>query len=414
MAGAAKTIGAVHRFPGFRSGRGKVGRFVAGQSGWHRAAIAGLPKADGKPVYWFHAASLGEYGLARPIIHRLKERCDCHVVVTFFSPTGVAALSASPGKHEADFIGYLPLDSAGNASQWLDMLRPACAGFLVSEYWPNMLAELGRRRIPTFLIGALITENAPFFKWYGGLYRHILDSYTQILTLNDRSRELLSRLDYNRVTVTGDPLFDNVVQVASTPWRNEIIERFAAGGNVFIAGSISDWHDMDLVCSLANRHPEIKFMFVPHEVTSGSVQSIYQGLQSRAVNYTDCTPDTDFSGVQTMIVDYVGDLAYLYRYGTWAYVGGGFTRKLHSIIEATVYGLPVAFGPEIHRKVTPLELVRREIGQVVTSARELDEWFSALLNSDDAHMDNIRQRAKAYTESNVGATEKIVNTLLEA
>ena len=126
--------------------------------------------------------------------------------------------------------------------------------------------------------------------------------------------------------------------------------------------------------------------------------------------YTEWSADTDFTHTQVLIIDAMGLLAYLYRYGTWAYVGGGFTPLLHSVIEATVYGLPVAFGPRIERKVTPQQLIQHGIGAMTDTPQALAQWFDALRNNP-ARLAEIRRAAKAYVESNLGATREIVKTI---
>ena len=115
---------------------------------------------------------------------------------------------------------------------------------------------------------------------------------------------------------------------------------------------------------------------------------------------------------RVLIIDFVGALAYIYRYASWAYVGGGFTRLLHSVIEPAVYGIPVSFGPNIRRKVTPTEMVRLGIGAVVHDADELDQWFKSLKN-DRARRDYIAKRAAKYVKQNTGATPRVVRHILD-
>lgn len=362
-----------------------------------------------KPILWIHASSLGEFGVSRPIIKKLQQQDKYRIVVTFFSPTGYEALHT---RHtDIDHIFYMPLDTHNNVGSFLDIMQPAKAIFTISEYWVNYLTELKSRNIPTYLVSAIISRNAPFFKWYGGWFKNLLGAYTHFMVLNNESKENLNELGFNNVTVTGDPLFDNAITIASTDWHNPIIERFAAGGNVFIAGSISDDKDLQLVAALANKNRDIKFIFVPHEISEEALNKIKYHINGYAISYSECGEDTDFSNKQVLIIDYLGDLAYLYRVGKWAYVGGGFTPFLHSVIEATVYGLPVAFGPRINRKVTPNELIKLEIGSVVNNKKELIAWFDRLKNNP-AELERIKKTASEYTESNSGATEQIVKLLM--
>lgn len=363
---------------------------------------------DGRVRIWFHAASLGEYAILRPVIVALRHRSACRIVLTFFSPTGYEALSTRSG--EADVISYLPFDTRRNVRRFLDTVRPAAAVFAVSEYWVNYLTELSRRHIPTYLLSAVITERAPFFRWYGSLYRSLLPAYKQIFVLDDASRERLLALGAGQVRVSGDPLFDNALQKAESPWRDEIVERLAACGDLFIAGSVSDENDLRLVASLAHAHPGQRMLVVPHELSPASLERMSRAFDGRSVLYSECTQATDFSEIQTLIVDVMGVLAYLYRYARWAYVGGGFTPYLHSLVEATAYGIPVAFGPCIERKSSAHQIIRLGVGEVVRTGAELESWYQR--HRDGETLEQIHRVASDYVRAGRGATEVVVNEIL--
>lgn len=389
----------------------KIMRFVRGQRSAVGNVVEGMSEIDrSKPTVWLHAASLGEFGIARPIITAIKKQMDCNIVVTFFSPTGYEAVSRKPGC--IDRVFYLPLDTKANVSTFLDAVRPDCAVFMVSEYWHNYLHQLKERGIPTFLVSAIIRDDGPFFRWYGNLYRSSLKAYSKIFTLDDNSVRNLHKLGCDNASVNGDPLFDNVALVASTPWSDEKIERFVGKEPVFLAGSIHHDRDLEMVTELANRHPDTRFIIVPHEISDDTIKAIEDRVKGGCLRYTACDGDTDMTQAQVMIVDFVGALAYLYRYASWAYVGGGFTRLLHSVIEPAVYGIPVSFGPNIKRKVTPTEMVRIGIGQVVHDIDELDMWFK-MLKSDKARTQYIAKRAGKYVKQNTGATPRVVQQILQ-
>lgn len=405
---AAWLTGLVARMTGAEK-KTKFALFVKGQQGLMeriRREMAGERKG---PTIWIHAASLGEFAVARPLIDRLKRGGECTIVVTLFSPSGYETLRRRP--HPGiDRLFYLPWDTRRNAAAFIEAVRPDKVLFIISEYWHNYLGELRRRGIPLYLVSALIRRDAPFFRWYGGLYRRSLGCFTRIFVLDEESRENLARLGYDRATVSGDPLFDNAALIARTPWRDPVVERFADGEGLFVAGSISDAADLELVATLADRHRDRRFLFVPHDIDEESLQSIDRALGGRALRHSACDERTDFSGVQVLVIDFVGALAYLYRYGTLAYVGGGFTPFLHSVIEATVYGLPVAFGPCIRRKVTPNQLIGLGLGQVVRRPDDLESWYTAL-TADPSQESLRRQRAADYVARNVGATDRIVDRI---
>lgn len=391
-----------------RDSRSKYALFARGQRRLTERIREQMPERGASPVIWFHAASLGEFAVAKPLIARLKAEGACTVVVTFFSSTGYEAVKDR--RTEIDRVFYLPLDTKSNVRAFLDAVKPDRAVFIISEYWCNYLRELQRRKIPTFLVSAIIRRDSIFFKWYGGLYRRLLTTYARLFVLDEASQQNLRALGCENVTLSGNPLFDNAAIMARTPWRDPLVERFARGGRVFLAGSISDQTDLELVSRLADAHPEVRFVFVPHEIRRRELDRIREAVKGEVRFYSACDDATDFSTTQVLVVDTVGMLAYLYRYATWAYVGGGFTPLLHSVIEATVYGIPVAFGPRIRRKVTPNELVALRIGRVVSCFEELEQWFSSLLDNE-AELRRVRETAANYVARNTGATERIAATI---
>ncbi|MCM1356731.1 MAG: hypothetical protein NC212_10055 [Staphylococcus sp.] len=390
----------------------KFMRFARGQKDALKEAEKAASLLDRElPTVWIHAASLGEFGIARPIIKMLKAQCGCNIVLTFFSPTGYEALNRK-GYNGADCVLYLPFDSSDNVRKFLDIIKPTCAVFMVSEYWHNYLHELHRRNIPAYLVSAVIRSDSPFFRWYGKLYRESIRHFRRIFVLNEESKELLNGLGVDNVAINGDPLFDNVKVISTTPWSDPVIEHFVAGAKVFLGGSLHDDEDVKLVSTLVNRHPDTRFILVPHEIQPSVMRHIEESIEGKVKFYSKCDAKTDFANCRVLVIDFVGALAYIYRYADMAYVGGGFTKLLHSIIEPAVYGLPVAFGPNVNRKVVTRQMMDLGIGRSVSTADELDEWFVGLKDDPDA-LKKLSETASRYVDRNVGATQRVVDKIIE-
>lgn len=411
LSGAA-ALHVAHRVPRILTSHGKNRMFVDGMA----KAMSTLARefTPGDRNYWFHCSSLGEYAIARPIISAIKDaEPESRVALTFFSPTGVNALKAKASRHRADYVGYLPVDTHSHAKRLLDIIRPTAVAFMVSEYWPNYLMELHRRDIPTYLISAIFSHRAPHFKHViGRTFRHSLEAYTRIFTLDKASCANLQSLGFTRVTQAGDPLVDNALAVAATDYSDPRLEAFTRGRRVMVCGSISDAKDLELCATLANTHPSERFIFVPHEVDADHLASVESALQVPHCRLSSLEPrQQPAEDCRVIIIDHIGSLAMLYRYGAMAYVGGGFTPQLHSIIEATVYGLPVAFGPRTERKVTPQQLCEAGVGAIVTSAQELAQWYDFMLQCTSEQLAILQHRAVEFCLKQSGATAAIADTI---
>ena len=114
-----------------------------------------------KAPIWFHAASVGEFEQARPLIERLRrEQPNRKIVLTFFSPSGY---EMRKNYDQVDKVLYLPFATRRNARLFLDALQPKMAIFVKYEFWPAYLHELKKRKIRTYNISAIFRPGQLFF-----------------------------------------------------------------------------------------------------------------------------------------------------------------------------------------------------------------------------------------------------------
>ena len=212
-------------------------------------------KGSEEHLAWFHAASLGEFEQARPVLEAFRLRHpDYRVVVTFFSPSGY---EVRKNYAQADAVLYLPMDTPRNARRLIDTLKPDIVFFVKYEFWYNYLDELRRRSIPTYIFSAIFREDQYFFKWYGRWFLKQLNRcFTHLFVQNALSMQLLQYLgDIDHCSIAGDTRFDRVHQIAEQAESNEVVEAFLNGhdGKVLVAGST--WPpDEQLISKLITHH----------------------------------------------------------------------------------------------------------------------------------------------------------------
>ncbi|MDE7068890.1 MAG: 3-deoxy-D-manno-octulosonic acid transferase, partial [Alistipes sp.] len=117
-------------------------------------------------IVWIHAASLGEFEQGRPLIEKIRRtRPEYKILLTFFSPSGY---EIRKNYDQADYIFYLPIDTPRNVRRFLEIARPEIAIFIKYEFWLNMLGELRRRSVRTYIVSAIFRPDSIFFRPYGG------------------------------------------------------------------------------------------------------------------------------------------------------------------------------------------------------------------------------------------------------
>lgn len=384
----------------------KARQFSAGRKGL-TSKIALAFRDNTAPVIWMHCASLGEFEQGRPVIEAFRELYPDHkILLTFFSPSGY---EVQKGYNNADFIFYLPMDTASNARKVVHAVRPVLAIFVKYEFWHYYAAELSRQQIPLLSISAIFREDQLFFKSYGGFYRRILLSFTHFFVQNDESLQLLKSIGVKSCTRAGDTRFDRVHQIVSQAKEIPVVRSFKGLSQVFVVGSC--WpDDMKVLTPFINNKAAsgaLKFIVAPHEITEAFIGSIISSLEVKCERYSQIgssIPDD----CKVLIIDNVGMLSRLYRYGEFAFVGGGYGDGLHNILEAACYGVPVFFGNLKYRKFAEaVELIRRGGAYAVADYADLLRRYELLSTPENYRHANLVTRQ--YVEENLGATHTIMN-----
>lgn len=358
-----------------------------------------------RPLIWIHCASLGEFEQGRPVIEGLKSRNpSVQILLTFFSPSGY---EIQKNYAAADFVFYLPWDTRTNARRFVEQIKPHLAIFVKYEFWFHYTIALHAHHIPVISISAIFRNDQIFFRWYGGLFRSMLRKFNHFFVQNDQSLQLLGSIGINAVTLAGDTRFDRVQQIIQRAEEIEMAKTFKDDQLLMVVGSA--WQeDMEVLLPLMNsRMSQMKFIVAPHEIKESFLLMIEKGFRGKAIRYSKATIE-DIRDARVLLIDNIGLLSRLYRYGNFAFVGGGFVQGLHNILEAASYGVPIFFGNQAYQKFREaVDLTQQGGAFPVRDSNDLNNKFNRLLENQDA----LREAAKVtrrYVQKNLGATEKIV------
>ena len=368
------------------------------------------------PIVWFHCASVGEFEQGRTLIESYKKHHPSHkILLTFFSPSGYELRKNYP---LADWVFYLPMDTKINAVSFIEAVKPHMAVFIKYEYWYNYLNELKKRGIPTYVASAIFMSHQRFFKWYGGFFRKMLRNFTHIFVQDEASASLLKKIGITNVTVSGDTRFDRVNQITKANGQFEHIRIFADEGSCWVAGST--WPiDEEMIAAIFPNLPFNKLIIVPHEVHHKHIAKINAYFSEyKVIKYSqikdvkiDARIEARLREARVLIIDTIGILSSVYKYGSFAYIGGGFGVGIHNTLEAATSGTPVIFGPKYKKLKEAVDLVALGGAKKVTKIKELNFHVKKFL-SDDVLRDKCGAICRSYIEKNVGATECVAEHLI--
>lgn len=360
--------------------------------------------ASSGPLVWIHCASLGEFEQGRPIIELLKEKNpDIQILLSFFSPSGYEIRKNYP---LADHIFYLPSDSASHAKRFIAICKPQLAIFVKYEFWYHYLNTLFRNKIPTLLVAARFRPGQVFFKWYGALFRRLLFGFDWIFLQDKASATLLSAQGLDHFSINGDPRIDRVLQIAEQAKSFPIIEAFTKNRKTLIVGS--SWPpDEQLLAACVEEYvkKDWKFIFAPHEIGKRHIQQLQGIIPLPTLKYSEASID-NYEAYSILIIDNIGMLSSLYKYGHIAYIGGGFGAGIHNTLEPIAFGLPVIFGPKYQKFEEAVYLVEQQGGFSIQNIEMLQETLAAL-QEDEFHT-QASSVALNYLDENKGASIQIV------
>ena len=322
-----------------------------------------------KKYIWIHAASLGEYELAIPLIKEIKKTFDNEIILTFFSESG---FKLKDRRHEISKTYFLPIDSNENAKKLVKVFNPRFAVFIKSEIWPNYINELKKENIKFYLV------NYVYDKYNSRIFKGILKKYTKVFTQDLNSERELKKMRVDRALYIGNLKFNRAKIQKKEKYNNKELINYLGDDKCMVFGST--WgRDEEIIFEYISEeiNKNIKCIIAPHEVSEKNISRIKSKLNSKVNLLSDYKYNAQSN---ILIVDSIGVLKYLYKFSNISYVGGGFKKKgLHNILEPCVYGNPVIFGKYFKFSNEAKALIKLKGGFSVQNSKELKNTINGLL-----------------------------------
>lgn len=357
---------------------------------------------------WIHTASVGEFEQAKPIIEQIKNKyVNVKIVLTFFSPSGY---ELRKNNSLADFIYYLPVDTSKNAKRFFDLIQPDFILFVKYEFWFHYFKEAQKRKIPLWMVSVIFRENQVFFKpILGGFFRKILNCVSHFFVQDKNSATLLESIGFNNFTINSDTRFDRVQSIPKESFENEKISKFAHNRTILIAGSTWQQDEKLLFALMKNLPNNFALLLVPHEINAKHLDFIQQKAGVKNIRYSEIK-NQNLSEYKILVLDKMGWLSKVYRYGKYAYVGGAFGKGLHNTLEPAVYGLPIFFGRKYQKFKEAKDLINHGGAFSILNVNEMKEIILNLEENQNKYRLLI-EKNKKYIKKNTGATNRIVDAI---
>lgn len=355
-----------------------------------------------KKRLWFHAASVGELEALLPLIEVWKSKAICWV--TLFSQSGLAFIQRP---EVGLFKSLSPLE--GHWQEAIRIFHPDLCVTYRYEAWPEWWLALAEDHLPLLIVAA---KHRASFQGIAFLLKALgCPPPPLMLGLQDpQERARLAALfPKASFRVCGDPRWDRVIQRKEQQRQlPAFLGQRTLPRPLLILGSI--WlADLDFLEPSLKVWPGALWV-VPHATNPPAVKQIEARLNALGWSCERfSTPSFKGHHQKALLVDQGGWLADLYRFGQAAYIGGGWGKGMHNVMEPAVYGLPVATGPARAGDFPEVAFLKAQ-GQLtlLTSPTERNQWFEKIIHQPSFFS---LENNLSWKTGEAGATQRLTEWL---
>ena len=353
---------------------------------------------EDQKVIWIHVASVGEFEQAKPIIDSLKIKYEIKILVSYFSSSTESAVS---NYKNVDFHFYMLSDKEDQMKLLFDLLNPKILIIIKYEFWRNLILQAKLNSVPIVSVSSVFRKNQVYF-YPIKFFKNILKNISLFLVQDENSMELLKKIKIKEIKVIGDSRYDRVLKIFKKSIEIDGIEEFTNKKNTIVIGSAWKSDVEKIKNEIIRDLTDTKYIIAPHNINSDEIEYLENTFINDTIKFSELPQKNVRKRI--LIIDNIGMLSSIYKYGKIAFIGGGFRGALHNTLEAAVWNLPVIYGNhKNNRKFIEVDRIEKEgIGFPIKNGNEFKLIKNRILKNRD-----IGKGGNEFIIKNSGATEKI-------
>ena len=353
---------------------------------------------EDQKVIWIHVASVGEFEQAKPIIDSLKRKYENKILVSYFSSSTESAVS---NYKNVDFHFYMLSDKEDQMKLLFDLLNPKILIIIKYEFWRNLILQAKLNSVPIVSVSSVFRKNQVYF-YPIKFFKNILKNISLFLVQDENSMELLKKIKIKEIKVIGDSRYDRVLNIFNKSKKIDGIEEFTNKKNTIVIGSAWKSDIEKIKNEIIRDLTDTKYIIAPHNINSDEIEYLENTFINDTIKFSELPQKNVRKRI--LIIDNIGMLSSIYKYGKIAFIGGGFRGALHNTLEAAVWNLPVIYGNhKNNRKFIEVDRIEKKgIGFPIKNGNEFKLIKNRILKNRD-----IGKGGNEFIIKNSGATEKI-------
>jgi 3-deoxy-D-manno-octulosonic-acid transferase len=367
------------------------------REGWGEKLLGKAPLRIGDdPCLWFHAVSVGEVLLLRPLVREMaRRRPNWEVVISTSTSTGLAVAR----RVYPDLVTfYAPLDFSWSTRRAIARIRPTVLALVELELWPNLIRAAKRSGAKVAIINARLSTRS--YRGYRSLRGPLQPTLGRIDVVAAQNSEYARRfvdlgVPPHRISVTGSVKFDGLENDRNNAKTRELrlLLGLASTDLVFVAGSTMEGEEsavLEAYNTARRQHRGLRLILVPRHAERFNEVGLWLQQNNQTVlkrsQLKSPLPRSAGGTPPIILIDTIGELSAIWGLADVAFVGGSLRagRGGQNMMEPAAYGASVMFGPHVANfRETVEQLLKHNGARQVADADELTRGLLADLDDPE-------------------------------
>lgn len=384
----------------FLSKDSKIGRWYM----LHQKVKSEAFNNDPAPLILFACSSVGEYKRIETIANRYAQS-GFAVELSFFSPSGYAFLNSET--HNWTRVSLLPFDQKKDVDLFLQARRLSYVMISSNMIWPNFIKGLDGHGIRYSIIGCSYYPESIVQQLFLNWRLSVIRSVEYTFCIDNATGILLSKhLTPGQIKICGEPRLDSILKGVNNQKENKILTQFKGNKKLMVVGSAYK-EDVNSIISSYDmiQKAGYKMLIAPHELQH--INDMKALLEDKDIAF-GLYKEGRLNG-EILLLDTMGILKGAYAFAEIAFIGGGWNRGIHNIVEAMVHNCSIVTGPKYSKFPEARFLTERNVLTVIQTSEDLESVLSQELSKTFQ-----LKKLKCYEEwleVNKSANDIIIDTL---
>lgn len=365
------------------------------------------PKKRGAFRIWIHAVSLGETKASQTLIDEIKnDYKNAEIIISTTTQTG-----QTEAKKLSNLTFFLPIDFSSLMKRLVKKVDPDLFILVETDFWYNLLSELKKNQTKIILVNGKISSNSyNNFKKFKSFATALFDKIDLFCLQSDLDKSRFQDLGVpeNKLSVTGNMKFDNKLDskniFQTTPGLKFPLEK------KLVTIALTHENEEELILSEISHLDAFSFLLAPRHPER--FLKIAKLLKKKNIPFRTITEEGR-GEEKVILINKMGVMDECYTHSFAVIMGGSFISHVggHNIYEAARHGIPVLYGPHMHKQESLVNsLKKHNIGTQISLSHLAQTLQNLLKASSSKHSMEI---LKTEVEGASKRSWNLINQILQ-